>query len=95
MEISETKRDWKMTKMSIEQGLQTGDIELLLGDRNNNDLQYITAIANVKRFLERWSADRQFREALPSDPYGVTREYKLDIDPEEIYGMWDFATLMS
>ncbi|WP_158516636.1 radical SAM family RiPP maturation amino acid epimerase [Scytonema hofmannii] len=79
--------------MSIEQGLQTGDIKLLLSEQKNLDTDYVATIAKIKRFLERWSADRQFRETLPFDPYGVTRKYNLDIDPEEIRLLWDMEFL--
>lgn len=83
------KPSWKMTTKSIEQGLQTGEIKRLWSERKNIDADYLSNIAKIKRFLERWSADRQFREALPIDPYGVTRRYNLDIDPEEIRLLWD------
>ncbi|MBD2533464.1 hypothetical protein H6G97_29445 [Nostoc flagelliforme FACHB-838] len=83
------KPSWKMTTKSIEQGLQTGEIKRLWSDRKNIDTDYLSNIAKIKRFLERWSADRQFRETLPIDPYGVTCRYNLDIDPEEIRLLWD------
>lgn len=83
------KPSWKMTTKSIEQGLQTGEIKRLWSDRKNIDTEYLSNIAKIKRFLERWSADRQFRETLPIDPYGVTCRYNLDIDPEEIRLLWD------
>ncbi|MEH1770590.1 radical SAM family RiPP maturation amino acid epimerase [Nostoc sp.] len=82
-----------MTTISIEEGLKTGEIKLLLGDQKNLDRDYIATIAAIKRFMERWSADRQFRETLPLDPYGVTRQYKLDIDPEEMRLLWDMEFL--
>lgn len=83
------KPSWKMTTKSIEQGLQTGEIKRLWSERKTIDTEYLLNIAKIKRFLERWSADRQFREDLPIDPYSITRRYNLDVDPEEIRLLWD------
>jgi radical SAM family RiPP maturation amino acid epimerase len=80
---------WKMTTKSIDEGLKSGEIKYLLRDRKTIDREYLSTIANIKRFLERWSGDREFREALPQDPYGVTRRYNLDVDPEELRILWD------
>ena len=76
---------WKMSTKSCSEGLKSGEIKHLL----TIDREYLSTIANIKRFLERWSGDREFREALPQDPYGVTRRYNLDVDPEEIRILWD------
>jgi radical SAM family RiPP maturation amino acid epimerase len=73
----------------IDKGLKTDKIKSLLGDRNSLDQEYLSSVANTKRFLERWSGDRKFRDALELDPYGVTRRYNLDVDPEEIRLLWD------
>ncbi|MEH1874341.1 radical SAM family RiPP maturation amino acid epimerase [Nostoc sp.] len=94
MQIAE-KNSWEMTTISIEEGLKTGDIKLLLGNQQNIDTDYVATIAKIKRFLERWSADREFRETLPFDPYGMTRKYNLDIDPEEIRLLWDIEFLQT
>lgn len=84
---------WAMATPSIEQGLQTGEIKCLFSDRQNVDTDYVTSLAKVKRFLERWAADRQFREGLCVDPYDVTRRYNLEVDPEEIRLLWDLEAV--
>jgi len=43
----------------------------------------------VKRFCERWKADRSFRERLPADPAGVTKAAGLAVDPEWFRGHWE------
>lgn len=86
--MQETKT-WETTTRSIDEGLRTGEIKLLFRDRKTIDREYLSTVAKIKRFLERWTGDRDFREALPLDPRGVTRKYNLDIDPEEIRLLWD------
>jgi radical SAM family RiPP maturation amino acid epimerase len=50
---------------------------------------YAAELAAVKRFGERWRADRTFREALPHDPVGVAKQYGLEADPLELRSLWD------
>jgi radical SAM family RiPP maturation amino acid epimerase len=50
---------------------------------------YAAELAAVKRFGERWRADRAFREALPQDPVGVAKQYGLEADPLELRSLWD------
>jgi radical SAM family RiPP maturation amino acid epimerase len=42
------------------------------------------SVAHTKRFLERWTADPQFRERLDQDSAGTMRAYKLQADPERL-----------
>src|SRR6202043_82644 len=53
------------------------------------EVSYAPELAAVKRFGERWRADRSFRDSLPSDPKGVARQYGLDADPEALRSFWD------
>src|SRR5689334_13149103 len=50
---------------------------------------YAGELAAVKRFGERWRADRAFREALPKDPVNVARQYGLEADPIMLRSLWD------
>ena len=50
---------------------------------------YASRIAHVKRFLERWTADRRFRQRLQTDPDALLEEYGIRVDPEEIRYLWD------
>jgi len=50
---------------------------------------YAAELAAVKRFGERWRADRAFREALPKDPVNVARQYGLEADPVMLRSLWD------
>src|SRR5579862_6701737 len=52
----------------------------------------ITPFANIKRFLERWSADAQFRASLPEDPQRVALAHGLKADLEEVRPFWDPQT---
>ena len=47
-------------------------------------------LAWTKRFLEYWSADPAFRQALPSDPNGVARSHGLEVNAEELRPLWTF-----
>lgn len=55
----------------------------------SREVSYAAELAAVKRFGERWRADRVFREALPADPVGVARHYCLDADPQALRSLWD------
>ncbi len=46
-------------------------------------------IINIKRFYDRYNADRKFREQLSVDPYGACKRYNLQVDPEELRPIWD------
>jgi radical SAM family RiPP maturation amino acid epimerase len=48
-------------------------------------------VAHVKRFLEYFTADRDFRVALARDPCGTAARYGLGVDPEELRFVWDEA----
>ncbi len=50
---------------------------------------YAAELAAVKRFGERWRADRAFREALPGDPAAAATRFGLETDPEELRALWD------
>ena len=52
----------------------------------------ITPFANIKRFLERWSADAQFRASLPEDWQRVAIAHGLKADLEEVGPFWDLQT---
>ena len=46
-------------------------------------------LINIKRFYERYNADREFRKQLSVDPYDTCKRYKLKVDPEELRPIWD------
>jgi radical SAM family RiPP maturation amino acid epimerase len=50
---------------------------------------YARELSLVKRFGERWRADREFREALPKDPVAVARDYGMEADPLMLRCLWD------
>jgi radical SAM family RiPP maturation amino acid epimerase len=47
------------------------------------------ALAHVKRFVDLWRVDPEFRDQLPGDPVRVVRNHALDIDPDELRPVWD------
>ena len=55
------------------------------------EVPYASELAAVKRFGERWRADRNFREALPKDPVAVARQYGLEADPMMLRSLWDIG----
>ena len=53
------------------------------------DPQLLTEIGQIKRFLERWKADREFRQQVDIDPYSACVRYGLKVNPEDIRPKWD------
>ena len=53
------------------------------------DPAYLSDVAHTKRFLEYWSADPAFREALPQDPSGVSKAAGLQAEAESIRPLWE------
>jgi radical SAM family RiPP maturation amino acid epimerase len=51
----------------------------------------VIAFSDIKRFEERWTADRKFRAAYPADPRRVGEAYGLRADPEIVRPVWDPA----
>lgn len=51
--------------------------------------EVVRDLAHSKRFLEYWSADLKFRQALPGDPEGVTAAAGLLANPLELRPFWD------
>jgi radical SAM family RiPP maturation amino acid epimerase len=53
------------------------------------DVPWAGGVAHSKRLLEWWTADREFRHALPRDPAGTVARYGVRADPEELRFLWD------
>jgi radical SAM family RiPP maturation amino acid epimerase len=47
------------------------------------------AVSQVKRFLEHWVAEEQFRQELDAEPRGAAERRGLAVDPEQIRMLWD------
>lgn len=45
----------------------------------------------IKRFLEWWTADARFRDAVERDPWGTVRAHGLEVDPEACRPLHDRA----
>ncbi len=75
----------------IQELIGTGDIRLIYLTRSADiDPAYLTEVAEIKRFLERWSADDQFRALVETDPRAAARSLGLDhIDPVNLRSLWD------
>jgi len=56
------------------------------------EADYLSDVAHTKRFLEYWSADPAFRQALPGDPAGLAAAAGLRADPEAIRPLWDLSS---
>src|SRR3954469_8379036 len=48
----------------------------------------VILFSGIKRFEERWGADRKFRAAYPADPRRVGEAYGLRVDPEIVRPVW-------
>lgn len=54
-----------------------------------DDADYLEEVAHIKRFLEVWTADAAFREAVAIDPVAATKARGLKTNPDEIRRVWD------
>lgn len=57
----------------------------LLGNLSEVPKDYISQIANIKRVLERWTMDPDFRQAFDADPEAALAETELPVSVEEIF----------
>ena len=61
----------------------------LLDPAAARDVPWAGEVARVKRFLEYYTADREFRLALAAEPRATVARYGLPVDPEELRFLWD------
>lgn len=61
----------------------------LLKSLELEDEKDLISLSQVKRFYERWRADKKFREQMNQNPYGVINRYNLKVDPEQVRPIWD------
>jgi radical SAM family RiPP maturation amino acid epimerase len=47
------------------------------------------SVPHTKRFLEYWTADREFRQAYDTDPPGAIQRFGLDVDPAKLRALID------
>lgn len=64
------------------------DFPALLPLNSPVEPEFRREIALTKRFLEYWSADPAFRQALPGDAQRVARAAGLEADPQAIRQLW-------
>jgi radical SAM family RiPP maturation amino acid epimerase len=88
--ISPYKSAWHDTEAEIRSILAENpeEFQSLIEPLEVRDGRYASDLAHLKRFIERWRADRSFREALPADPRRIAREYGLQVDPEVLRCYW-------
>ena len=67
----------------------TAEIPSLLEPDSVATEEHRSDVAHCKRFCEYWTADPAFREALPKDPYAVTKAAGLQADPLAIRPLWE------
>jgi radical SAM family RiPP maturation amino acid epimerase len=86
-------KDWRETERELTEIWlsQPETFQSLIEPREARDVPYAAELAHVKRFAERWRADRAFRDALPGDPHGVTKRHGLEADPDALRALWDEA----
>jgi radical SAM family RiPP maturation amino acid epimerase len=77
--------------------IETGEIELVYLNRakaRDRNVAYERELAEIKRVLERWSADSAFRARLEADPAGATAALSLALDPAPLKYLWDTETAL-
>ena len=63
--------------------------KILFGQSAPAPADYLSSVAETKRFLENYVADLEFREALSKNPGKAALERGLKMDPEKIRFLWD------
>lgn len=63
----------------------------LLGDLSDVPQDYIREVAQVKRFLERWTMDPKYQQAFEDDPVAAIAELDLNLTPEQLIPLIDPA----
>ena len=67
-----------------------GTCQLILDTHNPiSDQDYLSEIAHIKRFLELWEADHEFRRLVETDPDQAATSRGLRIHPEQLRYLWD------
>jgi radical SAM family RiPP maturation amino acid epimerase len=91
--ISAYKPAWQITEAEIRSILteRPQEFQSLIEPLQARNVAYASDLAHLKRFIERWRADRSFREALPSDAGRIAAEYELRANPEDLRYFWDEA----
>ena len=74
--------------MAIQVELPEAEYPGLLRELDEPALRFVS---QAKRFVQRFKADPAFRERVEADAAGASRALGLDIDPELIRPLWDFA----
>ena len=64
-------------------------IKPIYRDRSTADPEYVSEIAHVKRFLERWQGDEAFRADLALDARQAAESRGLRCDAESLRPLWD------
>lgn len=75
--------------------LASGELQFLYLNRSTGvtaSPDYIREVAEIKRFLEVWSADSGFRQNLDTDPEAAAARLPLSIRPEGVKYLWDETT---
>ena len=76
----------------------TGEVELVYLNRaeaRDRNAAYESELAEIKRLLERWSADGAFRARLETDPAGAAASLNLTLDPAPLKYLWDTETALA
>jgi radical SAM family RiPP maturation amino acid epimerase len=63
----------------------------LLGDLSGVPEHYISAVAQTKRFLERWTMDPSYRDRYLDDPQGAIDDLGLQLTPAQVEPLIDNA----
>lgn len=88
------KPHWRVTEAELASILANGpEMVSLIDPLKVTDEAYASEVAEVKRFAERWRADRTFRERLPGDPAAVCAEFRIKVDPQVLRSQWDSCAL--
>jgi len=66
----------------------------MLGNPAGVTATHLKQVAEAKRFLERWTADEDFRKLVAKDVRASRKECGIATDPEEIKALWDRETAL-
>lgn len=85
------KPSWETTEAELMCLLKNnpGELQSLINPLSPRDADYASELAHLKRFIECWRADAEFRRQLPLAPAETAQRHGLRTDPEILRPFWD------
>jgi radical SAM family RiPP maturation amino acid epimerase len=82
---------WQQTETELRNLLDSssGSFQSLIEPLSDRDSSYASDLAHLKRFIERWRADKAFRQELTANASAAVLKYGLQTNPDAVRPLWD------